>query len=47
MDFYRNLMVYDIYKLYLCLEFGDDKVYTNIVRNNIGRSEVGIDPIKF
>ncbi len=46
MDFYKDLVVYDIYKLYLYLEFGGGKVYTGIVGNNIGRSEVNIDLTK-
>src|SRR6266699_3165766 len=46
MGFYRDLVVYDIYKLYLCLEFDGGKVCTGIVGNDIGRSEVNIDPIE-
>ncbi len=36
MDFYGDLMARDTYKPYLCLEFGDGKVYTGIVKNDIG-----------
>ncbi len=47
MGFYKDLVAYNIYEPYFCLEFGGGKVYTGIIRNNIGRSEVDIDPIKF
>ncbi len=44
MGLYGDLVVYDIHKPCLCLEFDNGKVYAGIVRNDIGRSKVDINP---
>jgi len=47
MGFYRDLVAHDIYKPYLYLEFGGNKVCAGIVGNDIGRFEISIDLAEF